>query len=257
LNKNSDAGNHAHDNRRSRSVLVAVLLILVVLLSAGSGLYAGASFFPQQAPNVTITTTIFTTTTSWTTSTIWSIVTSVVEGVWTTVQYTTSTSTVTMTAGTGTLGNYGDTNVEPYPAIITSGSTHFVYFTPFTTPSGGLTVQSLSIYISKSDGNLDMAIYADSGGSPSGSPLVHSGLVAMGPSGAWQTISASPIHLSPSTQYWIAVLFTSGSAQLRYNPASGTARWQNIGTSTTMPSPVGTLGSQTCKISMYVTGTSP
>jgi preprotein translocase subunit SecG len=55
---------------RGRSIPVAMLLILVVLLSAGSGLYAGASFFPQQAPNVTITTTIFTTTTSWTTSTI-------------------------------------------------------------------------------------------------------------------------------------------------------------------------------------------
>jgi preprotein translocase subunit SecG len=79
------------------SVTVAALLIVVVLLSAGSGLYAGASFFPQQAPNVTITTTTFTTVTSWTTSTIWSTVTSVVYGVWTTVQYTTSTSTVTVT----------------------------------------------------------------------------------------------------------------------------------------------------------------
>ena len=259
MKKSGRADGSASDNRRSRSVLMAVLLVLVVLLSLGSGLYAGASFFPQQAPNVTITTTIFTTTTSWTTSTIWSTVTSVVYGVWTTVQYTTSTSTVTMTAATttGTPGYYGDTNVEPYPAIITSGSTHFVYFSPFTTPPGGLTVQSLSIYISTSNGNLDMAIYADSGGSPSGSPQVDSGLVAMGPSGAWETISVSPYHLSPSTQYWIAVLFTSGSAYLRYNPASGTVRWQNIGTSTTMPNPVGTVGSQTCKISMYVTGTSP
>ena len=85
---------------RGRSIPVAVLLVLVALLSLGSGLYAGASFFPQQAPNVTITTTIFTTTTSLTTSTTWSTVTSVVYGVWTTVQYTTSTSTVTLTGGT-------------------------------------------------------------------------------------------------------------------------------------------------------------
>jgi len=82
---------------KGRAIPVAVLLILTILLSVGSGLYAGASFFAQQAPNVTITTTIFTTTTSWTTSTIWSTVTSVVEGIWTTVQYTTSTSTVTVT----------------------------------------------------------------------------------------------------------------------------------------------------------------
>jgi len=82
------------------SIPVAVLLVLVVLLSASSGLYAGASFFAQQAPNVTVTTTILTTTTSWTTSTLWSTVTAVILGVWTTVQYTTSTSTVTVTGST-------------------------------------------------------------------------------------------------------------------------------------------------------------
>jgi len=81
------------------SIPVAVLLVFVVLFSASSGLYAGASFFAQQAP-VTVTTTILTTTTSWTTSTIWSTVTAVVLGVWTTVQYTTSTSTITVTGST-------------------------------------------------------------------------------------------------------------------------------------------------------------
>jgi len=85
---------------KRRSIPVAVLLVLVVLLSASSGLYAGASFFAQQAQNVTVTTTILTTTTSWTTSTIWSTVTAVVLGVWTTVQYTTSTSTITVEGGT-------------------------------------------------------------------------------------------------------------------------------------------------------------
>jgi preprotein translocase subunit SecG len=85
------------NDHRGRSIPVAMLLILVVLVSAGSGVYAGASFHAQQAPNVTVTTTIYTTTTSWATSTFWSTVTSVVEGVWTTVEYTTSTSTVTVT----------------------------------------------------------------------------------------------------------------------------------------------------------------
>jgi hypothetical protein len=74
-----------------------MLLILVVLISAGSGVYAGASFFAQQGANVTVTTTIYTTTTSWTTSTIWSTVTEIVQGILTTVEYTTSTSTITMT----------------------------------------------------------------------------------------------------------------------------------------------------------------
>lgn len=102
MKKNSRADGSASHNGRRRPVLVAVLLIFVALLSVGSGLYAGASFFAQQAPNVTITTTIFTTTTQWTTSTIWSTITAVVQGVLTTVQYTTSTSTVTVTAGTVT-----------------------------------------------------------------------------------------------------------------------------------------------------------
>ena len=43
--------------RRGRSVPVAVLLVLAVLLSATSGVYAGASFLAQQTPNVTVTTT--------------------------------------------------------------------------------------------------------------------------------------------------------------------------------------------------------
>jgi hypothetical protein len=81
---------------KGRSIPVAVLLIVVVLLSAGSGLYAG-SFFAQQAPNVTITTTIYTTQTSWTTSTIWSTLTETVQGVLTIIEFTTSTNTVTIT----------------------------------------------------------------------------------------------------------------------------------------------------------------
>ena len=101
MKKSSGTDRSALDSRRLHSVLVAVLLVFVVLLSVGSGVYVGASFFPQQAPNVTTTTTIFTTTTSWTTSTIWSTVTQVVQGVLTTIEYTTSTSTVTVTGSTG------------------------------------------------------------------------------------------------------------------------------------------------------------
>jgi preprotein translocase subunit SecG len=85
------------NGHRGHTIPVAMLLILVVLISAGSGVYAGASFFAQQGANVTVTTTIYTTTTSWTTSTIWSTVTEVVQGILTTVEYTTSTSTITMT----------------------------------------------------------------------------------------------------------------------------------------------------------------
>jgi hypothetical protein len=81
--------------RKGRSALVGILLIAIAL-SAGSGLYVGASFFGPLA-NVTVTTTIFTTTTSWVSSTVWSTATEVVSGILTTIQYTSSTSTVTVT----------------------------------------------------------------------------------------------------------------------------------------------------------------
>jgi hypothetical protein len=58
------------DDRRARSVTVGVLLVFAVLLSAGSGAYAGASFFPEG----NVTTTVYSTTTSWITSTVWSTV---------------------------------------------------------------------------------------------------------------------------------------------------------------------------------------
>jgi len=115
LKKNTRHGALGLGDKRARSVPVAALLIFAVLLSAGSGIYAGASFFPQQAPNVTITTTIYTTTTSWTTSTIWSTLTTVVPAVLTTIEYTTSTSTITLTSSSSSV-----TATSPYDAAITA-----------------------------------------------------------------------------------------------------------------------------------------
>jgi len=213
LKKNSDAGNHARDNRRSRSVLVAVLLILVVLLSAGSGLYAGASFFAQQAPNVTITTTIFTTTTSWTTSTIWSIVTSVVYGVWTTVQYTTSTSTVTVTGGTNT-GTFGTTSIAG--ASPGGGSAGKILATKYTLSQAGAVTQ-VSIY-SAISGNVKTAIYADNSGAP-GNLLVANNAPTAVSAGQWTTISIGPTNLAAGT-YWIA--FNEDVNSMRM--------WKSVGT---------------------------
>ena len=197
LNKNGEAGDYVRSSRRGRSVLVAVLLILVVLLSAGSGLYAGASFFAQQAPNVTITTTIYTTTTSWTTSTIWSTVTSVVYGVWTTVQYTTSTSTVTMTLG-GNTGTFGTTSIAG--ASSGGGLASYIIATKYTLSQAG-TVTQVSIYSGKS-GNVKAAIYADNSGAPGGLLVAKNVPTAVG-AGQWTTISVAPTSLAAGT-YWIA-----------------------------------------------------
>jgi hypothetical protein len=65
-----------------------------MLSAAGAGAYVGASIDLQQIQTIT-TTTI--TTVLMTTSTIWSTATETVLGVLTTIQYTTSTSTVTFT----------------------------------------------------------------------------------------------------------------------------------------------------------------
>ena len=213
MKKSGRADGSASDNRRSRSVLIAVLLVLVVLLSLGSGLYAGASFFPQQALNVTITTTIFTTTTSWTTSTIWSTVTSVVYGVWTTVQYTTSTSTVTMTVG-GNTGTFGTTSIAG--ASAGGGGLGYVVATKYILSQAG-TVTQVSIYASKS-GNVKAAIYADNSGQP-GSLLVANNVATSVAAGQWTTISIGPTSLTAGT-YWIA--FNADVGNLRMYKAGGT-----------------------------------
>jgi hypothetical protein len=190
---------------------VSVLLLFVVLLSMFSGIYAGASFFAQQAP-VTVTTTIYTTTTSWTTSTIWSTVTAVVEGVWTTVQYTTSTSTVTVTGGTST-GTFGTTS----SAGTYRGATgNYVVATKYTLAQAG-TVTQVSVYSTYS-GNVKAAIYADKSGTPGNLLVANNAPTAVSP-GQWTTINIGPIDLAPGT-YWIA--FNGDRNNLRVYKYGGT-----------------------------------
>jgi len=196
----SSSGLNSH---RGRSIPVAMLLILVVLLSASSGIYAGASYFAQQAPNVTVTTTIYTTTTSWTTSTIWSTVTAVVQGVLTTIQYTTSTSTVTVTGST----SYQPTNLGKTDVGAASN----------TFPAGGLkaykytlsragTVQSITVYIGSysSGAKIRVGIYNDNSNYP-GSLVAGNDEWAVTGTG-WKTITlATPVYL-PAGSYWIGLL---------------------------------------------------
>ncbi len=202
---------------------MTVLLILTILLSVGSGLYAGASFFAQQAPNVTITTTIFTTTTSWTTSTIWSTVTSVVEGIWTTVQYTTSTSTVTITSQQ--TSNYGDTNIEGTARGVGAG--YVLAATKFTT-STPMTITQFNMYFYASPrGNIKFAVYLDSGGTPASQSLVgQTNGYAIGGGTGWHTymLSSDQIYVGSSGTYWLCFLLdTTNGGQFR-SKALGTGQ---------------------------------
>lgn len=196
-----------------RSISVAALMILVVLLSAGSGIYAGASFFAQQAPNVTVTMTIYTTTTSWTTSTIWSTVTEVAQAVLTTIQYTTSTSTVTVTGGTNT-GTFGTTSAAG--ATSGGGLANYIVATKYTLSQAGV-VTSVSIYSVKS-ANVKVAIYADNSGAP-GNLLVANNAPTAVSANQWKTISIASTSLAAGT-YWIA--FNEDVNSIRVMKAGGT-----------------------------------
>jgi hypothetical protein len=193
-----------------------VLLVLVVLLSLGSGFYAGASFFPQQAPNLTITTTIFTTTTSLTTSTIWSTVTSVVYGVWTTVQYTTSTSTVTLTSVP--VYNYGDTNIE---ASGSTGSYGVIYIRDKFVLSSPFTMTSIWMYHgSTGSGHARFGIYQDNGAGYPGTLVLDTGSFNANQGTGWVQTRVTATVL-PAGTYWIAFItdVAQSSDYIRY--ASG------------------------------------
>jgi hypothetical protein len=195
---------------RSRSVLLGALMVFVALVSLGSGIYAGASFFAPLA-NITVTTTIFTTTTSWVTSTVWSSVTETVEGVLTTIQYTSSTSTVTVTSvNTGTFGTTSSAGTSA------GGLASYIVATKYTLSQPG-TVTQVSVYSPKA-GSVKAAIYADNSGAP-GALLVANNAPTAVTAGQWTTISLNPTSLAAGT-YWIA--FNENVASLRAYKAGGT-----------------------------------
>jgi preprotein translocase subunit SecG len=197
-NSGSKEAGSVLNGRRGRAIPVAVLLIFVVLLSMGSGIYASASFFPQQ--NVTVTTTIYTTT-SWVTSTIWSTVTTTVLGVLTTVQYTTSTSTVTVT---------GSTTSTPVVVTIPAGGTspleysgNYAIASPITLPSGTVTSIGINLYEAQS-GYVRVALYSAGSGKPA-SLLTQSASTALGKAG-WLDIAVTPQSVTAGS-YWVAFTF--------------------------------------------------
>jgi hypothetical protein len=223
-----------------------MLLILVVLLSAGSGVYAGASFFAQQGPGVTVTTTIYTTTTSWTTSTIWSTVTEVVQGVLTTVQYTTSTSTITVTGSTSyptsTFGYTTAGNSKEWAGYLILSKKNLAV------PG---TVQSMSVY-SAVVSDVKVGIYSDNGGSPN-SLVAGPYTSAVGP--GWNTITfTTPVYLTAGN-YWLAIqLHTYGAVTYKSGTSSAVLRYTGLSWGSAWPNPAGSgFGSASYEESVYAT----
>jgi hypothetical protein len=230
---------------RERSFLLALLIIFVTLLSLGSGIYAGASFFAPLA-NITVTTTIFTTATSWVTSAVWSSVTETVQGVLTTIQYTSSTSTVTVTSvNTGTFGTTSAAGTS------SGGLASYIVATKYTLSQPG-TVTQISVYSPKS-GSVKAAIYADNSGAP-GALLVANNAPTAVTAGQWTTISISPTSLGAGV-YWIA--FNENVASLRAYKAGGTkqAAYMSYAFTNDMPTSWTPTGYQNLDYVCYATYT--
>jgi hypothetical protein len=207
LKKNSgpNEASSVLNDRRGRAIPMAVLMIFVVVLSMGSGIYASASYFAPQASSVTVTTTIYTTTTSWTTSTLWSTVTSVVYGVWTAVQYTTSTSTVTVTGSPTSHTAYtGGASATGIPVI------GYAYAYPIAL-SGSGSIQSIGInWAGGQSGNVMVALYSAGSGKPA-NLLTQSASTAMTQAAGWQDIPVTAYSFTAGT-YWLAIQLSSGKS---------------------------------------------
>jgi hypothetical protein len=208
---------------KGRAIPVTVLLVLTILLSVGSGLYAGASFFAQQAPNVTITTTIFTNTTSWATSTIWSTVTETVQGVLTTIEYTTSTNTITATVG-GTpviIDSYSETNRDNQQGIRSSGPTESGQ--AIASHTTAFRISSIRFYLKRvgsPTGLIYAKVYACSGtpgstGVPTGASLgTSTGIDVSTVSTSWTLVEftfPTPVAIGAGINYCVSASFTGGN----------------------------------------------
>jgi hypothetical protein len=230
LKKNSgpNEASSVLNDRRGRAIPVAVLLIFVVLLSMVSGIYATASYFAQQASNITVTTTLYTTTTSRVTSTIWSTVTSTVLGVWTTVQYTTSTSTVTVTGSTtgGTsviIDSYSETHRNNQQGIRGSGSGPMESGEAIPSHAAAFTISSIKFDLAKvgsPSGLIYANVYACTGtpgstGIPTGASLGTSiGIDASTLSTSWTLVEftfATPVSIAAGANYCISASYSGGN----------------------------------------------
>lgn len=204
---------------RERSTLLAALVIFVALVSAGSGIYAGASFFAPLA-NVTVTTTIFTTTTNWVTSTDWSTVTETVQGVLTTIQYTSSTSTVTVT-GTVLIDSYGESNRNDQQGIRGTGPTESGQAIP--SHAQGFTISSIVFYLRRvgsPTGTMYAKVYSCQGtpgstGKPTGAPLgTSTGIDVSTLSTSWTLVEftfPASVSIASGANYCISASFAGGN----------------------------------------------
>jgi hypothetical protein len=127
------------------------------------------------------------------------------------VEYTTSTSTITIT-GTRT-GTFGTTSTA---GVSIGGAAGYIVATKYTLSQAG-TVTQVSVHSAYS-GHVRTAIYADNSGAP-GSLLAANNAPTAVSAGRWTTVSIGPVQLSAGT-YWIA--FNEDEHSLRVYTSGGT-----------------------------------
>ncbi len=224
-----------------RSISIAALLMFVAFLSLGSGVYGRTSFFAPLA-NITVTTTIFTT--AFVTTTVLSTVTQTVPGILTTIQYVSSTSTVTVTGGT-TIYTFGDTAIETPRDF----GANYVYSNSFTT-SIPVTVMQISYYSGISQ-SVRVGVYSDSSGSPN-MKLAETSLDSVS-AGAWHTFTIS-YALTPGA-YWLAFTFSGSTSGDVYGKNTGTDKWMAHTYDSTLPATYTVTGTASYTYSVYATAT--
>jgi hypothetical protein len=124
------------------------------------------------------------------------------------------------------------------PTNFDAGNQNMVSSTQVTTAASAGTLNSINVYFENANGNVQVALYADTGSDAPGALLATSGQQAAVE--GWNTFAMPSTALTGTTKYWIG--FNTSSSTLRYGYINtGLTAYQNVGaTFGTWPSPFGT-----------------
>ena len=115
----------------------------------------------------------------------------------------------------------GDTNIESTVDSIPAGTAQAFKITPAATQ----TLTNIQVYLDASSTatKLQAAIYTSTTDGHPRALWGSTGILTTLQAGAWNSVSLSPLGLSPSQSYWIAILGTGGTLNLRVQPGAGTS----------------------------------
>ena len=124
----------------------------------------------------------------------------------------------------------GDTNVESTPASLLAGTAQAFKITPATSQ----TLADIQVYLDagSSATKLQVAIYTSTTDGHPRSLWGSVGILTALQAGAWNSASLYPLSLSAGQSYWIVILGTGGTLNLRGQPGTGTSVTESSASST-------------------------